>query len=226
MTSSASSPPNSVVHLRPIATPLSLGFLALAVISFVVAGDELSWISDTAQGHLVALATLVFVVPLQAGCAVFGFLARDPAAAAGLGVMSGTWAAYGAVGLMSPPGTRSGALGLLLCAAAAALIVPAAASFSGKVVAGAVLLIAGARFALTGVYELTGSHLLRDVSGVVGLVVCGVALYAALAFELEGIAGRTVLPIGRHGRGDVAIRGNLDEQLRQVENEPGVRRPL
>lgn len=211
VTHSTGQDPPAVVHLRPIATPLSLGFLALAVVSFVVAGDELSWIG-TAQSHVVALTALVFVVPLQAACSLLGFLARDPAAAAGLGIMTGTWAVYGAVRLTSAPTSTSGALGLLMCAAAVAIVVPAAASLSSKALAGAVLLFAAARFALTGVYELTRMSGLRSASGVVGLAVCAIAVYAALAFELEGVAGRTVLPVGRHGR--------------QVENEPGVRRPL
>ena len=216
----------ALIWLRPIATPLSLGLLAQAVMSFVLSGYELAWVDQTAQAHAVALIALVVVVPLQAGASVFGFLARDPAAATGLGILAGTWAAFGAVKLLSAPGARSATLGLLLCAAGVALVVPAAASFTGKIAAGLVLLIAAARFAVSGAYELGGSATVQHAAGIVGLVLSAVALYAALAFELEGVTGRTVLPIGRHGHGALAMQGDLGEQMRQLPHEPGVRRPL
>jgi hypothetical protein len=70
---------STVVTLRPIGGPLPIGFLALAVGSFLFAGLRLHWISSS-QGHAVAVCLVVFVVPrgaLQLISAVFGLLARD-----------------------------------------------------------------------------------------------------------------------------------------------------
>jgi hypothetical protein len=57
--------------LRPIASPLTLAFLALAVGTFILAGLQLSWIF-TAQSPDIGLALIVFVFPLQAVSSVFG----------------------------------------------------------------------------------------------------------------------------------------------------------
>lgn len=182
---------------RPTATPLPLGFLALAVTSILVSGLELSWVSRAGQGHTVALLVLVFVVPLQAAGGVLGFLTRAPAEGTGMAVLAGTWAAYGAGTLLSPPGATSRGLGLLLCGSAVALLVPAAASALDKPLATAVLVCAAARFAVSGSYELTASTGASHAAGWIGLVVSAVAAYAALAFEFEGVTGHAVLPVGR-----------------------------
>lgn len=216
--------PAVVVTVRPIATPLTLGFAGLAVISFVLSGLDLGWVS-TSQAHTIDLIVLVFVVPLQGLSCIFGFLARDPAAAAGMGILAGTWAAFGASHLHSLSTTSPG-LGLLLCAAAGALLVPASAALTGKPLAAAVLLLAAARFAVDGAYELTASSAVQQATGALGLAVTAIAIYAALAFELEGAFGRAVLPIGRRGRGREAMQGDFAEQMRKVAHEPGVRRPL
>ncbi len=75
----------SRVVLRPIATPLPLGFLALFVATLSFSAVQLSWI-DTSQGHIVALPALTLTVPLQLIASVMGFLARDPVAATGMGM--------------------------------------------------------------------------------------------------------------------------------------------
>lgn len=219
-------PPPVVVTVRPIATPLSLGFLALAVASFLVSGLQLAWVSPVSQGHTIALLVLVVVVPLQAAGSIFGFLARDPAAAAGFGVLSGTWAGFCAATLSTPAGMTNRGLGLLLCASAGTLLVPIAASAWGKPLAAAVLLFAAGRFAVSGAYQLTQSDAARHAAGWLGIAVVATAVYAALAFELEGAAGRAVLPVGRIGRGRLAMRGDFTDEMRHVTHEPGVRRPL
>ena len=63
-------------------------------------------------------------------------------------------------------------------------------------------------------------------AGVVGLVLCGLALYGAFAAELEDAQGETVLPLGRRMKGRLALDGSLDEQMKQAPNEPGVRLQL
>jgi succinate-acetate transporter protein len=78
----------------------------------------------------------------------------------------------------------------------------------------AVLTAAALRFATTGIYELTASAGWRDVAGLVGLVPCAIALYAALALALEDARGETVLPLGRrHSARGAMPEAGVREQL-------------
>jgi uncharacterized protein len=84
----------------------------------------------------------------------------------------------------------------------------------------------GDRIAVTGAYELTGSPAWRSAAGWVGLALGALALYAALALELEGSERRTVLPLGRHGAGRAAVRGEGPLVPPDLAAEPGVRPQL
>lgn len=213
------------VMLRPLGNPLPLGFLALAGGTLVLSGLQLGWV-DARQGADVAVILIAFVVPLQLVASVLGFLARDVVAGTGMGILAGTWLAVGLVLFRSPPGATSDALGLLLLASAGAMCVPAAGALLGKLVPAAVLLTTATRYAVTGVYELTGDRGWEDAAGYVGIVLCGVAFYAALAMLLEDVRRRTVLPVLRRGAGRESITGNLADQLRRIEAEAGVREQL
>jgi succinate-acetate transporter protein len=213
------------VILRPIGNPLPLGFLALAAGTLVVAGLQLSWL-DPSQGKDVALVLVAFVFPLQLVASVFGYLGRDVVAGTGMGVLAGTWLTVGLVALTSPPGSTSETLGLFLLVAALAMLVPAAAASGGKLVATAVLATTAVRFATTGLYELTSAELWQDLTGIVGLFLGALALYAALAMTLEDARRQTVLPLGRRGAGRDSVGGNLGAQLAQIEREAGVREQL
>ena len=187
---------NTRIFLRPIGNPLPLGFLALAGGSLVVTGLQLGWLAE-AEGHDVALILLAFVFPLQLLTSVFGYLARDVVAGTGMGLLAGIWLSIALVMLGAEPGATSDALGLFLLIAAVAMMVPATAAWTAKLVPAAVLTAAALRFATTGIYELTASASWQDVAGVVGLVPCAIGLYAALALALEDARGETVLPLGR-----------------------------
>lgn len=115
-------PPGRVV-LRPLATPLPLGFLGLAAGTLLLAGIQLEWV-EQAEGHRVALIIMAFVVPLQGLTSILGFLGRDVAVGTGMGILSGTWAATAVATLDEPPGDTSDALGLFLLTAGAALLTP------------------------------------------------------------------------------------------------------
>ena len=201
------------VMLRPIGNPLPLGFLALSGGTLLVSGLQLGWLSDS-DGMDVALILIAFVFPLQLVTSVFGYLGRDVVAGTGMGILSGTWLSIGLVTLTSPAGSTSDALGLFLLVAAVAMLVPALAALSGKLVAVAVLGTTAVRFACTGMYQLTVSETWKDIAGVVGLVLCAVAVYAALAIAIEDARRTTVLPTGRRGAG------------RDVEDEAGIRPQL
>jgi len=60
----------------------------------------------------------------------------------------------------------------------------------------------------------------------VWLALFALALYAALAAELEDAQKRAVLPLGRRGRGAAAVEGSLVDQAKEVASEPGVRQQL
>ena len=217
--------PATSIVLRPVATPLPLGFLALALATVTFAAVQLGWIPP-AEGRVAGLTALAATVPLQLTAAVVGFLARDPVAATGMGVLTGTWATIALTTLTSPPGATSTGLGVLLLTAAVAMQVPAVSAAGSKLVPAAVMCLAGIRFAVTGAYELTGSAAWQSAAGWVGLALGGLAVYAALALELEGSQGRTVLPLGRRGAGRAAARGDQPLDPADLTSEAGVRRQL
>lgn len=213
------------IVLRPIGNPLPLGFLALAAGTLLVTALQLEWLQPT-DGSQVALILVAFVFPLQLLACVFGYLARDVVAGTGMGLLSGTWLSIGLVKLTSEPGATSDALGLFLLLAATAMLVPAAASSAGKRVPAAVLTTTALRFATTGLHELTASDSWKTIAAIVGLALCALAVYAALAMALEDARRRTVLPLGRRGAGEESLRGGLDAQLVRIEREAGVREQL
>lgn len=202
-----------VEMLRPIGNPLPLGFLGLGGGTLLVSGLQLGWLAPE-QGKNVALMLIAFVFPLQLIASLYGFLGRDVVAGTGMGVLAGSWLSVALVMLTSEPGATSDALGLLLLVSAAGLAIAAIAATAGKLVATVVLGTAAARFACTGLYELTASGTWEDAAGVVGLVLLAFGVYAALAIALEEARRTTVLPTGRRGAGP------------GVAEEPGIRPQL
>jgi succinate-acetate transporter protein len=205
---------------------LSLGFLALAVASFTFSGLQLGWIAPGPNWSMVGLVVLALAVPLQAASTIFGFLARDPIAATGMGILTGSWLALGIATYTSPTAGPTPAVGLLLIGSSVALLVPATVGFTGKILAAAVITGASLRFGLTGAFEMTGSSHWRLAAGASGLALAALAVYAALAFELETMHKREVLPAGRRGANRLALAGTFAEEVADIQHEPGVRRRL
>lgn len=211
--------------LRPVVSPLPLGLLALAVATFAMAGVQLSWLAP-AQAPEVGLLVLVLAVPLQAVSSIFGFLARDPAAATGMALQAAGWFAIGLGTYTGRPGQPSPALGLVLLGAATVLLVPVITAARGKVLASAVMALTSLRFYLTAAAELTASTAWQTAAAVAGLVLAATALYAGLAFELEDSAHTTLLPTFRRREAEVAMTGDTPAELSGVEHEAGIRRTL
>lgn len=212
------------INLRPVGNPLPLGFLALAVASVGFSALQLGWIAP-GETRAIALSALLLTAPLQLLVSVYGFLARDPVAGTGMGILAGTWATVGYVTLTASPGSTSDGLGVILLTSAFAMLVPAAAA-TGKLAAAAVMSVAALRFGVTGMYELTASSAWKDAAGFVGLLLAALALYAAAAFEMEDVRRRTVLPLWRRGLGERALQGDLSAQIAGVQHEAGVREQL
>ena len=213
------------VMLRPMASPMPIGFVGLAAATVVLASMNLGWISSS-QAHEVAIVLIAFVFPLQAVTSIFGVLTRDGVAGTAMAILAGTWLTVGLVMLMSPPGSTSPALGVLLIVSAIALLLPALAASLGKLVPALVLFTASVRFATSAGYQLTGSADWQRVTGWVGIVLGVLAVYAALAALLENVEGTTVLPMGRRRKGRTAAEGGFAEQIIDVSHEPGVRAQL
>ena len=173
----------------------------------------------------MALILIAFVVPLQFITAIFGFLARDVVAGTGMAILAGTWLSIGLVTLTSAPGATSDALGLLLILSAAALLVPAAAA-TGKLVAAGVITTTAVRFAATALFQLTGSGTWKTIAGIIGLALCALAVYTALAMALEESNRRTLLPLMRRKTGAAALDDDLGRQVRDIQHEAGVRAQL
>jgi succinate-acetate transporter protein len=210
------------VVVRPVGNPLPVGFLALMVAT--VAMLQLH-VVPAEQGRVVAVGILGLTVPLQLVACVLGFLARDPVAGTGMGILAGTWAAIAWALLLSPPGATSSALGVLLLCSAVAMCVPTAAATT-KVAAMVVMALSAVRFAVTGVGQLTASSGWLTVAGWVGVALGLVAAYAALSFELEDARHATVLPLGRRAAGADTMTAPVTDQVASVPHEAGVRRQL
>lgn len=216
--------PPARVFLRPIGSPLTLSLSGLAVASFVQSGLDLRWIAAS-QTHDVGIMTLAlpFVLPL-AGC-LLAYLARDAATGTAAGVIATTWLSLGIVQVTGSPHATSGALGLMLIAAASLLALTTVSIAIVKPLPALLFLAAAVRFALTGVYHLSSDRGFQKASGVLGLILFAVALYAVLAFELED-QHKLLLPTFRRKRGAVAVSGDDGQETGDLAREPGVRRTI
>lgn len=213
------------LFLRPLANPLPLGFLGLFYATMLLAGAQLGWVPVPQQKYLL-IAIFVFTVPVQFIACIYGFLVRDLVAGTGMGLLAGSWASIALVLLLSPPGSRSSGLAWILVLAGTTLTVPAFAAMQTKMLAGAVNLLAALRFWVTAVYEWGAAHAWETAAGAVGVLLAVVAVYAALAFEIEDQRRMTVFPTFRRGLGEVAMTGDLAEQVNRAHNEAGVRKQL
>jgi len=213
------------ITLRPIASPVSLGLFGLAAATLTMSGLQLGWVAP-AEGKNVALALIGFAFVAQITAALFAMIARDGTVATAMGVLGLTWLVIGLTMYTSPPGSTSDALGLFLVFTAVAMALNALTSSLSKVVPALVFGTASLRFLLTAIYQMSGSDAWKKTSGVVGLVLFALAIYAAWASELEEATGKSVLPMGRRNKGRIAVDGSLFEQVRDAPNKPGVRTML
>ncbi len=213
------------IMLRPIASGLPLGFFAFTGGTVLLSALELGWtpVATTAQ---VAVLVLAFVVPLELLSGIFAFLARDSGAATGLTTLSAAWAATAVSLLHGPPGALSRPLAIFLLVLAVVMLVLSVTAVTGKPLFGVLLLIGAGRFALTGVYQATGSTGVDHAAGWLGVPLALFALYGGLALLLEESYQRMVLPLGRRGRARSSFEGGFEHQVRQAEQEAGVRRQL
>jgi succinate-acetate transporter protein len=212
------------ITLRPLASPLPIGFFAFAIGSVLFSTLELGWVSQT-QLPVLATIMLVFVAPIQLIASMFAFWARDAGGATALGLLGMTWAVVGVTSLTSPS-PRSPMLGAFMLCMSAVIAAFAGVSIFGKPVLSAVGALAGARFLVTGIYQIEGWTGWEHASGWIGLPLSAVAFYLALALMIEDAQHRTVLPLLRRGEARTAIESHLRDQVASIEREAGVRGQL
>ncbi|MFI6060696.1 GPR1/FUN34/YaaH family transporter [Streptomyces sp. NPDC051286] len=210
------------ITLRPIASPMPLGFYAVAIASVIVGCFQLGVFEEGAR-RAVGLAILPAFV-LQLLVAVFAFGARDVLAATLMACFSGLWLATSLTLVLDPPGGVR-VLGVLNAVFALFAVLMASVAVRKRAL-WLVLCTAVPRFAVAAVANLSGAAWVGTLSGWLGLLLAAVALYTAFALMLEDMRGEEVLPIGRSGPAHHAVDGDLSVQLRNLERQAGVRRTL
>ncbi|MFD9353634.1 GPR1/FUN34/YaaH family transporter [Streptomyces sp. NPDC060031] len=210
------------INLRPIASPMPLGFFTIAIASVMTGCLQLGIFDETARSAVAFTVLPAFALQLLVSVLAFG--ARDVIAATLMAVFAGSWLPYSLI-MLSGAADGLQVLGVfnlaLLCFGAlmAAVTRPKRALWL-------VLAVSLPRWAATGLAGITGAEWLTRTSGALGLVVALVAMYTAFALMLEDMRSEQVLPIGRSGPAHLAVEGDLSVQLRNLERQAGVRRTL
>ncbi|MFJ5074374.1 GPR1/FUN34/YaaH family transporter [Streptomyces sp. NPDC088553] len=210
------------INLRPIASPMPLGFFTIAIASVMTGCLQLGLFDEAARAAVAFTVLPAFVLQLLVSVLAFG--ARDVIAATLMAVFAGSWLPYSLVMLSGAPDGLQvlGVFNLaLLCFGALMTAVT-----RPKRALWLVLAVSLPRWATTGLGGITGAEWLTRTSGALGLVVALVAMYTAFALMLEDMRSEQVLPIGRSGPAHLAVEGDLSVQLRNLERQAGVRRTL
>jgi uncharacterized protein len=210
------------IVLRPIGSPMPLGFFTVAIDSALVSALQWGAIPASADRSVGLVVFPAFVV--QAIVGVFAFLGRDSLAATLMLSFATTWMVDALVFWFHPAGADD-ALGTFLIVFAVFATIMLLAAFPKRALA-AVLIVAVPRFLVSGVADVTGSQPVSQAAAVLGFLLAAVALYAAFALLWEDTRGQEILPVGRLGLALHATQGSLAIQLRDIERQAGVRRTL
>jgi succinate-acetate transporter protein len=213
------------IVVRPYASSLPLGFFAFGVGMLLLGGFGTGWV-HASERHTVGLLLASFVFPLELLCAIVAFLARDAFGATGLGMFSTSWLALGLANLRASQDALSRTVGLYELGFAVAIVLLAVAAFGGKPLIGVILLAATVRSALAGVYQFGAPHAFETAAGWTAVGIFCVAMYGGIAFLLEDVQKRAVVPVFRRGSSRESFEGDLQAQLSQLGDEAGVRQTL
>ena len=210
------------IVLRPIGSPLPLGFFTVAIDNVLV--SALQWgVLPVADRRAVALIVFpAFIVQAIAG--LYALSARDSIAGTLMLSFATTWLIDALIFYVHPPGAEA-ALGMFYVVFAVFISFMLASALLKRALA-AVLVVAAPRFLVAGLAELTGNQVLAQAGAVLGFLLAAVALYTAFALLMEDSRGREVLPIGRLGAARQATHGTLAVELEGIARQPGVRRTL
>ena len=213
------------IVLRPLASPLPLGFFAFGIGSILLSALQFGLIPQADVQNL-ALLFGVFVFPLEILAALLAYFARESVGATILSIIAFSWLGTAVVTFISAPDVSSPTIGFLYLSIALILILLGMVGVFGKPLLATVMFLAFFRYGLNGIYELTSSAGLQTASGIIGCLIFALSLYGGLALALEDVQHRTVLPFGRRGEARDAIEGDLGDQVGPVGKEAGVRKQL
>jgi succinate-acetate transporter protein len=212
------------IFLRPIASGVPLGFFSFSIGMLMLGCAALDVIPITEMKQ-VGLVLVLFAFPLELIATIFAFLARDSMSVATLGLFAASWLTLGVFDIASAPGQTSVSLGIYLFGFAGALLLIAAMAVKTKPFFTVLLIVAAIREILSGIYEVGGSHSFYITAGYFTLVLCAFGLYGGVAFTLEDMHQKAILPLFRRGSAEAAFSG-YERQLEKLEAEPGVRQSL
>ena len=214
------------VVLRPLASPLPLGFFAFGMGSVLQSALQFGLIPQADVQNL-ALLFGAFVFPLELLAALLAFPSRETVGATILSIIAFSWLGTAIVTYVSAPtNPTSPTIGFLYLSIAVILLLLGAVGALGKPLLASVMFLAFFRYGLNGLYELLALGWIQPVSGIIGCAIFALSLYGGLALALEDVQHRTVLPFGRRGEARDAIESGLSEQVGTVAKEAGVRKQL
>lgn len=218
--------PQVRIVMRPIGSPLPLGFFAFGIGTMLYTGLQLDWIPPD-EAPTVAVFLVALVGPLELIAALFAYLGRDAGAATTLALLGATWIAVGSALLGTTEGQTSVAVGFFLLVIAASLLLLLIPSLPAKPYLAAVIALAVARFSLTGVFQMEPSATWAETAaGWLGLPLAAASAYGALALLLEDAQKETILPTARRRAARAAVEEGPEAQTAGLESEAGVRNQL
>jgi succinate-acetate transporter protein len=210
------------IVLRPIGSPLPLGFFTVAIDSVLVSALQFGILPAAAHQAVALIVFPAFVVQLVV--AIFSFLGRDSIAGTLMLSFATSWLVDALIFYQEPVDSAK-AFGIFLVVFSIFAAFMLAVALPKRALA-AVIAVAVPRYLVSGIAELTGNQTIEKVAAVLGFLLAGVAIYTAFALLLEDVRGIEILPIGRSGPAYHAVHGNLAVQLRNIERQAGVRRTL
>ncbi len=142
-----------------------------------------------------------------------------------MGVFAASWVVT-ALELLLRGQTQSHTLAFFAIMLSAVVLALAVASIRAKPLLSGLLVLAFARFAVEIIVELAGGSGWHTLLTVIGIALAAFSVYGGLAFLLEDVRRRAVLPVFRRGSSRESLEGDLAAQLRQIADEAGVRQTL
>lgn len=213
------------IVVRPFGSALPIGFFAFAVGTVLLGAVELKWIYPPETLALVSIL-LAYVAPLELAAGIFALLSRDPGAASAMGIFGAGWIALSLYYLNSGLEAKTVTMGIFMIMDSLAILSTAIVSASGKPLISVILFISGVRFLLVACLQFGAGPTVGIISGALGLLTGVFAVYGGLALLLEDIHQKAVLPTFRRAASQQALEGSLEDQLRRIDSEAGVRQQL
>ena len=212
------------IVLRPYASAIPLAAFAFGVGNALSGAYLLHWI-PTSEASLLAIILLAFVAPLELVPSIMAFLPRDGGGATSYGIFGAVWLVQG-VGLWVHAPAQSHTTAIFLLCLTLCLLLLTAVTLRGKPLLGGILIVAAIRTTGAAAIARWDLPLISTLTGATGLLLAVLAFYSAFAFLEEDITGKISALTFRTGEAKAAMEGSLQEQIKSLESEAGVRKQL